>query len=203
MITIDTNANRNWLSDSSNLISKGDLICITREEFTSSDSKPLQWFGTNLIQYLNRQKDTEICPLYGKQIKSIDDFCYQLCRSIPWGFEMGRNIHAIYDVILNFETQPKNRYFIWYDSQFLYNYDKSLFEDIFECLVVAGYLNSIGKATQDYQVNQKNIFLFDNIEIDDIKYLLEKEYYTPRIDNDSKDIDSSNMRHDFNILLIK
>jgi hypothetical protein len=34
-------------------------------------------------------------------------------------FDMGRNLEAVYDVILNFTTQPKNRYFAWHDSQHL------------------------------------------------------------------------------------
>lgn len=203
MKTIDTHTNENWLIDSSELISKGSLICLTKNEYLTNDNNPLQWFGTNLIQYLNRKKNTEICPLYGKMIKTIDDFCYQLCRSIPWGFEMGRNIHAIYDVILNFETKPINRYFIWYDSQILLKHDKSLFEAIFESFVVAGYLNTIGKATWDYQVNQRNIFLFEDTKPDDVFFLLDKDYYTPRIDNDSDDIESNNMKHDFVTLLIK
>jgi hypothetical protein len=185
------------------LISQGTIIGLTKKEYKSSESNPLQWFGTNLIQYLNRQQDTEICPLYGKMINTLDDFCYQLCRSIPWGFEMGRNIDAVYDVILNFETIPQNRYFIWYDSQTLFKKNKILFDSIFECIIVAGYLNSIGQATCDYKVNQRNIFLFDEIDKRDLQYLLDKEYYTPKINDISQNEKEKYLKHSFVTVLIK
>ncbi|MCE7995218.1 MAG: hypothetical protein HEP71_24785 [Roseivirga sp.] len=189
----------NWIEQGAKLALNSNLICLTKAEFEKDDYSPLQWFGTNVIQELAKRGETEICPLFGEQIKSIDDYCYQLCRTIPWGFEMGRNSHAIYDVLLNFETEPKNRIFIWYDCQTLMNKDRNLFNEIFERMVVAGYLNSIGEATHNYQVNQKNIFLFRETQLEELIEMINKEYYTPNISLNEK----SYMKHDFEILEIK
>ena len=192
-----------WLHASKALIDNSNIICFTKEDFKTSDYNPLIWFGTNLTQFLTKTGDSEICPLFGKQINNIDDFAYQLCRTIPWGFEMGRNIHAIYDVILNFTTQPKNRYFIWYDAQHLFNLDRQLFDEIFESLIVASYLNTAGKATHDYQVNQKAIFLFDHMSEEFVSSLCVKNYYTPSIfDKFDKDEDYY-IRHEQLLTLIK
>ncbi len=170
-----------WLHTSRALVDRSNIICITKEEFKTFDYNPLIWFGTNLTQFLSRHGDSEVCPLFGKQINNSDDFAYQLCRTIPWGFEMGRSLHAVYDVVLNFTTQPKNRYFIWYDAQHLFRSDRKLFEGLFECLIVASFLNSNGKATHNYQVNQKVVFLFDNTNENEISELLSTNYYTPSI----------------------
>jgi RNAse (barnase) inhibitor barstar len=173
--------NDEWLKASKELVSSSNIICITEDEHKTSDYNPLIWFGTNLTQYLSRFGDSEVCPLFGKQINTIDDFSYQLCRTIPWGFEMGRNLNAVYDVLLNFTTQPKNRYFIWHDAQHLFRADRKLFDCLYESLIVASYLNSNGKATQNYQVNQKVILLFDNTSENEISELLNVNYYTPSI----------------------
>ncbi len=170
-----------WLHASKELVDSSNIICITKDEFKTSDYNPLIWFGTNLTQFLSRQGDSEVCSLFGRQINNIDDFAYQLCRTIPWGFEMGRNLNAVYDVVLNFTTQPKNRYFIWHDAQHLFRNDKELFNGLFESLIVASYLNSNGKATHDYQVNQKVILLFDNTGETEVSELLTTNYYTPSI----------------------
>lgn len=189
----------NWIKEGANLALNSNLICLSKSEFEKNDFSPLQWFGTNVIQEIATNGNTEICPLFGKQIKSIDDYCYQLCRTIPWGFEMGRNIHAIYDVLLNFETEPKNRVFIWYDCQILMREDKKLFSEIFESMIVAGYLNSIGEATHNYKVNQKNIFMFSETQIEELTQILNKEYHTPKISLNGEFY----MKHDFEILELK
>jgi len=173
--------NDEWLKTSEELVNSSNIICITKDEHKTSDYNPLIWFGTNLTQFLSRLGDSEVCPLFGKQINTIDDFAYQLCRTIPWSFEMGRNLDAVYDVVLNFTTQPKNRYIIWHDAQHLFRSDRKLFDGLFECLIVSSYLNSSGKSTQDYQVNQKVIFLFDNTDENEITELLNVNYYTPSI----------------------
>jgi len=172
-----------WLHTSKALIDSSNIICITKDAFKTTDYNPLIWFGTNLTQFLAKDGDSEICPLFGRHINNLDDFSYQLCRTIPWGFEMGRNLHAIYDVVLNFTTQPKNRYFIWYDAQHLFNQDRELFNEIFESLVVASYLNSNGLGTHGYQVNQKVVFLFDQSNEEIVLELCDKYYYTPSILN--------------------
>jgi len=189
----------NWIEEGAKLAMDSNLICLTKDEFEKDDYSPLQWFGTNVIQYIATKGNTEICPIFGKQIKSIDDYCYQLCRTIPWGFEMGRNGHAIYDVLLNFETEPKNRIFIWYDCQTLFNKDNTLFKEIFESMTVAGYLNSVGEATHNYQVNQKNIFMFQDTHLEQLTEIIDKEYYTPKISLKEEFY----MKHDFKVLEIK
>jgi len=192
-----------WMHSSKALVDSSNLICITKEEFKTTDYNPLIWFGTNLIQFLAREGKSEVCPIFGRHINDIDDFAYQLCRTIPWGFEMGRDTHAIYDVILNFTTQPKNRYFIWYDAQHLFRNDKELFDELFERLIVASYLNSKGKATHDYQVNQKVIFLFDDTNEEEVLELCSKNYYTPSIFDTFEKQEDYYILHNQTLVLIK
>lgn len=196
---LDTTSTSHWKAVGVKLALESNLICLTKPEYEQQDDSPLQWFGTNVIQEIAVRGNTEICPLYGEQIKTIDDFCYQLCRSLPWGHEMGRSLNAVYDVLLNFETMPKNRVFIWYDCQILLKTDRTLFKDIFEMMVVAGYLNTIGESTHDYQVNQKNTFLFRDTQLEELTELLEGEYYTPRLSGTGE----RSMKHEFQILEIQ
>ena len=205
MLQIETGEGRDskWLNESKALVSTSNLICITRDEFKTPGYNPLIWFGTNIASFFAKDGGTEICPFYGKHINSIDDFGYQLCRAIPWGFEMGRNLNAVYDVVLNFTTEPKDRYFIWHDAQHLFRVNRALFEGIFECLIVASYLNSVGKATDDYQVNQRVIFLFDETDEKEIVHLSRQNYYTPLFSDSLDDTKNHEMEHHQKLILIK
>jgi len=170
-----------WLHTSKTLVESSNIICITKEEFKTNDYNPLIWFGTNLVQFLATSGASEVCPLFGMHINNIDDFAYQLCRTIPWGFEMGRSLRAVDDVVLNFTTQPESRYFIWHDAQHLFRKDRKLFDELFDSLIVASWLNSNGRATHDYQVNQKVIFLFDDTHEEEVLELCSRNLYTPSI----------------------
>lgn len=205
MVQIETSEIRvdKWLRESKVLIDKTNIICLTKEEYKNADHNPLIWFATNLASFLTKSGDAEICPIFGRHINSIDDFTYQLCRAIPWGFEMGKNLGAVYDVVLNFTTEPKNRYFIWHDAQHLFRTNRKLFDGIFECLIVASYLNSGGLATHDYRVNQKVIFLFDDTDEEDIKSLCRKKYYTPSIYDNFDGAENQEIEHYQEVVWIK
>ncbi|CCG53174.1 Hypothetical protein KQS_06050 [Flavobacterium indicum GPTSA100-9 = DSM 17447] len=195
--------NDEWLETSKELVNSSNIICLTKDNYKTCDYNPLIWFGTNLTQFLSRIGDSEVCPLFGKHINNIDDFAYQLCRTIPWGFETGRNLNSVYDVILNFTTQPRNRYFIWYDAQHLFHSDRELFDGLFERLIVASYLNSNGKATHDYQVNQKVILLFDDTCENEISDLLNVNYYTPSIFDNFDTEEKYDVLHKQTLVIIK
>lgn len=205
MLQINTNdiEQDKWLYTSKELVDRSNAICLTKEEFKTTDYNPLIWFGSNLSWFLSKHGDSEVCPLFGKHINNIDDFAYQLCRTIPWGFEMGRSLNAVYDVVLNFNTHPKNRYFIWFDAQHLFQKDRALFEGLFESLIVASYLNSKGKATHDYQVNQKVFFLFDDTNENEVSSLVNTNYYTPSLFDKFEKEEERYIMHKQELVLIK
>lgn len=53
-----------------------------------------------------------------KLAMEFNDFCYQLCHSTPWGFDMDNNMNAVKDVIRG-KSSPWHRFFIFYGVQLL------------------------------------------------------------------------------------
>ncbi|MGF6849531.1 hypothetical protein QFZ51_004766 [Chitinophaga sp. W3I9] len=151
------------------------------------DRDKLIWFITNYTQYLVRKGANEVVPLYGNAINSLERFIYQVNLSLPVSYHLGSRLDALYDLLLNFETEPEGRFIIWNDSSYLFNNNKADFENIFEKLIVAAYCNRNGISTikEDgtrYKVDQRNILIFNNNKLKDIRYLLDKEYFIPSID---------------------
>lgn len=116
-----------WLEKSQQLLEQNHLICFGK----NSD---LQWFGTSLIQKSGQLENSEISSVYGKLASNFDDFCYQLCHSTPWGFEMGRNLNAVNDVLRG-ENNTNNKFLIWYDADILYQKEVEVFKQIFEIIL--------------------------------------------------------------------
>lgn len=142
----------------------------------------LIWFTTNYTQLLARNGGTEIAPIYGELANDHSSFVYQVNFSLPCSYKLGDNPHALYDLLLNFETEPDRRYIIWNDTQHLHRLNSPLFEEIFESMLVAAYCNRNGISTikednTPYRVDQRNIFLFNKAGYEAILPLLTKEYY--------------------------
>jgi hypothetical protein len=152
-----------------------------------NDRDKLIWFITNYTQYLVRKGANEVVPLYGNAINSLESFIYQVNLSLPVSYHLGSRLDALYDLLLNFETEPEGRFIIWNDSSYLFNNDRADFESIFEKLIVAAYCNRNGISTikedgTPYKVDQRNILIFNDNKLKDIRDLLDKEYFIPSID---------------------
>lgn len=156
-----------------------------------NDRDKLIWFITNYTQYLIRNGANEVVPLYGKAINNLEAFIYQVNLSLPVGYHLGAKLDALYDLLLNFETEPTGRFIIWNDSNYLFNNNKADFESIFETLIVAAYCNRNGISTikEDgtrYRVDQRNMFIFNDNKLENIQDMLNKEYFIPSIDKQSQ-----------------
>ncbi|UPK69131.1 hypothetical protein [Chitinophaga filiformis] len=173
--------------------SANDFIVIEK------DRDKMIWFITNYTQFLIRSGNVEVATLYGRLIPDYKSFVYQANLALPVGYELGTNPHALFDLLLNFETEPENRFIIWNDAGYLYHLNEEDFRDIFEQLIVSAYCNRNGISTikadgTRYRVNQRNIFIFNEDEFDTIKPLLDREYYITSIDK------PFNKRIDFNLV---
>lgn len=146
----------------------------------------LIWFITNITQFLARQGGNEVASIYGKYTTDLMSFIYQLNLSLPVGYEIGQKYasHALYDLLLNFETEPSARFIIWNDADHLYEANKGVFENIFKNMILAAYCNRNGISTlkedrTPYKVDQRNIFVFNRRALADLEELLAKEYDIP------------------------
>jgi hypothetical protein len=160
------------------------------------------WFTTNYTQFLCRQGNCEVIPLYGKLIKDLETFIYQVNYSLPVGYRLRTDSHALYDLLLNFETEPLRRVFFWNDADHLLASNRVDFEGIFESMILAGYLNRNGISTikddgSRYLVDQRNLFFFNDMAFSELAPLLEKKYYIPSIDDKDKE---TYLRLDFTII---
>jgi hypothetical protein len=147
-----------WIEDISKIALTNHLICTGKRS-------TLQWFGTKLIQEVGNFPNSEISPIYGKLVSDFDSFCYQLCHSTPWGFEMGRNMNAVRDVIRG-EGFPQNKFFIIYDAQYMYLDDFRHFEALFRIFL---------EVDEESHKNLKVIILLEDREDVRIRKLLRRK----------------------------
>lgn len=157
-----------------------------------SNEEDYIWFITQYIQFISRDlASVEIAPLFGRQINSLKSFMYQFNFSLPVGYRMKANWHALYDLALNFETEPLHRFIFWNDADYLLKKNQTVFEGIFERLVVAAFLNreGIGAIKENgspYKVNQRNFLFFKEENRTEVNVIQSKKYYIPPCDTNER-----------------
>lgn len=102
-------------------------------------------FAVMLAQFLQGQRDAEVCTLYGRTITDLDSFCHQLERSLP-GPTLERRIDGPRGVTSllrsreSFRGRPasKFRFYIWHDADVLLASDQRLFGLILDAMAGVG-----------------------------------------------------------------
>ena len=163
------------------------------------------WFTSNFCQKLCVLGSSEVVNICGMLVNGIEQFVAQVNMALPCGYRMGARPEVLYDTLLNFETEPENRVLIWSDSQYLFQLDPAKFELIFDLLVESAFVNRAGRGTlkengANYQVNQRNVFIFVGIEKQQLIYLLDKDYFV-NVGPTSSEMEKIKMN--FDILEIK
>lgn len=195
MIEIDVGSSREeWHSTLFGKADKNDFVI-----FYDDDDSYI-WFTTQYTQFLIGVGGFEVVPIYGRMVKSLKSFLYQVNLCLPVGYRMKAISHALYDLLLNFETEPEARIIIWNDADYLFKKNKKAFVEIFDSMIVASYGNRLGRTTikedgTPYKVDQRNIFFFKSENKAEVMDILNTEYYQPYEEIDKK--------IEFNIVTLK
>jgi len=102
-------------------------------------------FAVSLGQFLQAQRDTEVCTLYGRHITDLESFCYQLERAIP-GPSLDCRIdgpNGVTSLLRTRESFPgrpatKYRYYLWHDADILLHRDRALFGRLVDAIAGVG-----------------------------------------------------------------
>jgi hypothetical protein len=91
-------------------------------------------FAVSLAQFLESQRDTEVCVFYGRHITDLESFCHQLERTVPGQtlerrIDGPRGITSLLRSRQTFRGKPasKWRFYIWHDADVLLRHNHKLF----------------------------------------------------------------------------
>ena len=121
-------------------------------------------FAVSIAQFLQAQRDTEVCTLYGRHITDLESFCYQLERTIPGPALRCRidgpdGVTALLRTRESFPGRPatKFRYYLWHDADILLHRDSALFGRLVDAM--AGVAAEAEYASDDMLLLHRSIFV--------------------------------------------
>ncbi|MDX9912720.1 MAG: hypothetical protein RBS39_12895 [Phycisphaerales bacterium] len=124
-----------WQADVAQLLDEHHLVA------WSAQPRRRLHFAVSLGQFLESQRDVEVCSFYGRFITDIDAFCHQLERAIV-GLPLERRVdgpNGIVNMLRSRQEVPgrvpsRYRYYIWHDADILLREDHRLFGQIAEAM---------------------------------------------------------------------
>lgn len=121
-------------------------------------------FAVSLAQFLQAQRDTEVCCLYGRHITDLESFCYQLERAIPGPsldcrVDGPNGVTALLRTRESFPGRPatKFRYYLWHDADILLRRDQALFGRLVDA--IAGVAAEAEYASDDMLLLHRAVFV--------------------------------------------
>ncbi|MEL7473446.1 MAG: hypothetical protein AAGK04_09030 [Planctomycetota bacterium] len=148
----------NWQAEILQLMDESHLVAWSEDE-----SRRLR-FATHFGRFLQAQRDTEVCVLYGRTITDIDSLCYQLERMLPLGpierrIDGARGVTGRLRARADLPGHPptKFRYYLWHDADNLLQHNPVLFGRVADAL--AGVAAEAEYVSDDLLLLHRTVFV--------------------------------------------
>lgn len=147
-----------WQADVAQLLDEHHLVA------WSAQARRRLHFAVSLGQFLESQRDVEVCTFYGRFITDMDAFCHQLERAIV-GLPLERRVDGPSGVVNMLRSRQeipgrvpsRYRYYIWHDADVLLREDHRLFGQIAEAM--AGVAAEAEYVSDDLLLIQRSVYV--------------------------------------------
>lgn len=118
-----------WYASAEALLDEHHVVAVSDCEDTLID------FGSHVTMQMEQLADTEVCPLYGRLLTSLDDLAYMLAHALPGSRRIGANLDAIADALREKHPGTKRRFIVWHDADALMQRAPGLFDEVLDVLM--------------------------------------------------------------------
>ena len=118
-----------WRGQAEALMDEHHMVAVSEDEGLRIE------FGTHLVMQMERLADTEVCVLYGRFIRSMEEFAYMLSRALPGEGEIDPTRESLIRALGRQTGKTKRRFVVWHDAHLLADRKPRLFDEIADCLM--------------------------------------------------------------------
>jgi len=118
-----------WYAQAEALLDEHHVVATSPNEATRIH------FGSAVAIQAEQMTDVEVCPLYGRFIKTIADLTYTLSRAMPSKAVIEPNIDGVMAAMRRHRPQTKRRYIIWHGADTLAREDPDLFWQVADVMM--------------------------------------------------------------------
>ena len=140
-----------WASQAEALMDEHHMVAVSDDESVRIE------FGTHLVMQMERMADTEVCVLYGRFIRSLEEFAYMLSRAMAGRRVIEPNRESLIEALGRQYGRTKRRYVVWHDAHLLADRKPRLFDEVADCLM--GVAAEREYASEDTLILTRCLFL--------------------------------------------
>ena len=140
-----------WYPQAQALTDDHHLVAVSDDE-----TRRVQ-FGSYLAMQAERLRDTEVCPIYGRFVRSIEELAYMIQRGTATRQPLPATLEGITETLRHVHRTTRRRVVVWHDAQVLAERDPTLFWQVAD--VMMGVAAEQEFASEDLLVLSRCLFI--------------------------------------------
>jgi len=114
----------NWLAAAEALTDEHHVVAV------SDDEAARIRFGSYLTMQTEQLRDTEVCPIYGRFVRSIGELAYMIERGAATKQPNEPTLDGMTETLRHVHRTTRRRFIIWHDAHVLAEHDPALFHQV-------------------------------------------------------------------------
>jgi hypothetical protein len=140
-----------WYPQAEALLDEHHVVAVSGAEATRIR------FGSYVAVQAEQMVHVEVCPIYGRYVRTLEDLAYMLSRSMPTRGPAAPTLEGLIDLMRGHRRTTKRRYIIWHDADVLAGADAELFGQVAD--VMMGVAAEQEYASEDLLILSRCLFL--------------------------------------------
>ncbi len=140
-----------WHAAGEALLDEHHVVAVSDDEATRIH------FGTHVAIQAEQMTDVEVCPIYGRFVRNLDDLVYTLSRAMPAMQPVEPTIEGVIDTCRRHRRGTKRRYIIWHGADTLAREQPQLFHQAADAMM--GVAAEQEYASEDLLVITRCLFI--------------------------------------------
>lgn len=140
-----------WPPQAEALTDEHHLVAVSDDEAARVE------FGSYLTMQTQQLRNTEVCPIYGRLVRSIEELAYMVERSAATKQPKPRTLDGLTETLRHVHRTIHRRFIIWHDAHVLAEHDPALFHEAAD--VMMGIAAEQEYASEDLLVLSRCVFI--------------------------------------------
>lgn len=128
-IDLDFPLEGDWYASAEALMDEHHIVAVSEDEGARIN------FGTHIVMQMQQMGQTEVCPIYGRRIRSWEHLAYQISRALPGDTPIEPTSDGIVRALHDKHTGSMRRYIVWHDAHEMMQHEPEAFDETLDVLM--------------------------------------------------------------------
>lgn len=118
-----------WYSQAEAMLDDHHVVAVSEDEATRIE------FGSCVAIQTEQMMQVEVCPIFGRYVRGLEDLAYMMSRAFPAGGPVEPSVEGVMDCARRTRASTRRRFIIWHDADVFAAADRVIFWQVADALM--------------------------------------------------------------------